>query len=211
MVDGLGKFSYGILLLAAGMSNRLGVPKQLLGYKGGSLLSNALQVAQAVEPAAIVVVLGADAAAVKKELRHHQVEAVLNERFREGMASSIRCGVQHVIDHHKGVEGLIIMVCDQPYVHPAHLVALLDKQRATGARIVASFYAGKKGVPALFCKAVFPELLQLNGDTGAASMIKKHHKQSASVAFPLGEVDIDTYEDYKALVNTAFNARLKAK
>lgn len=192
--------SYGLVILAAGASSRLGTPKQLLQYKGDSLLNNAIKAAQRVTPSAMVVVLGAEAESLKKDL---DVPTVLNPEFRDGMASSIRCGVQYMIDHPaEKIENIMLMVCDQPHVDAVHISALIEKQQATGAKIVASFYADRKGVPAIFNKAVFRELLALTGDMGARRIIEKYDADTVVVPFPAGVIDIDTDEAYRALVNT---------
>lgn len=194
--------SYGIVILAAGTSGRLGTPKQLLPYKGDSLLTHAVKAAKQVKNAVAVVVLGAEAAALQHEIKDLHVATVLNPQFHEGMAAAIRCGVQYMMNREDATtDHIILMVCDQPHVNAAHITTLIEKQQATGAKIVASFYANRKGVPALFDKTVFPELLALTGDVGARGIIEKYDAGTAVVPFPLGIVDIDTEEDYQALVN----------
>lgn len=182
--------NYGIVILAAGTSGRLGMPKQLLIYKGDTLLNNAIKAANEAKPAAIVVVLGAE------EITGLKAPTVLNPQFSEGMASSIRCGVQYMMDK---ADHIILMVCDQPHADAAHISLLIKKQQATGAKIVASFYADRKGVPALFDKTIFPELLALTGDVGARHIIEKY--DAVVVPFPLGVVDIDTDEAYQSFLS----------
>lgn len=194
-----GDSSYGIVILAAGTSRRLGMPKQLLQFNGDSLLNNAIKTAKQVNAAAAVVVLGAAADTLQRSITDTEIPVILNMQFEEGMASSIRCGVQYMMDLGK-TDHIILMVCDQPHVDAAHIVALIDKQRATGAKIVASFYADRKGVPALFHKSLFPELMELTGDVGARRIIEKYHGDTVVVPFPLGVVDIDTDEAYRSLV-----------
>lgn len=196
------KVSYGIVLLAAGMSNRLGRPKQLLIYQGDYLLNQAIKVAEKIKEAVTVVIIGAEAESLLNEIKDFNVRVVVNQQFREGMASSIRCGVQYIQHHYNEIENIIMMVCDQPYVNTAHLLKLIACHRATEAKIVASTYSDRKGVPALFNKQVFPELLTLEGDVGAKELIKKYDSEAATVFLPLGEIDIDTEENYKVLINT---------
>lgn len=180
---------YGIVILAAGTSGRLGKPKQLLPYNGDTLLNHAISAANATN-AAVVVVLGA---AIITDLK---APVVLNPQFSEGMAASIRCGVQYMMDK---ADHIILMVCDQPHVDAAHILSLIEKQKTSSAKIVASFYADRKGVPALFHSTIFPELLALKGDVGARHIMEKY--DTAVVPFPLGVVDIDTAEAYKTLQN----------
>ncbi|HYH55286.1 MAG TPA: nucleotidyltransferase family protein, partial [Anseongella sp.] len=127
-------------------------------------------------------------------------EYVLNRQFGEGIASSIRCGLGYLMEFHRKVDHVIIMACDQPYVDGTHILALINKHKAAGTKIVASFYSNRKGIPALFHRTVFPELLALTGDRGAKGIIEKH-ESTAVVPFPAGAIDIDTEEAYKALNN----------
>ena len=197
------KASYGIVLLAAGMSSRLGRPKQLLAYQGDYLLNHAIKVTKQVNVAATVVIIGAEAELLLNEIKNVDVKVVLNQQFKEGISSSIRCGVQYIQDYDRNIENIIIMVCDQPYVDGAHILKLIACHEATGAKIVASIYSDRKGVPALFNKQLFPELLTLKGDTGAKELIKKYTIETATVFLPLGEIDIDTEENYNMLINAS--------
>ncbi|WP_257666044.1 XdhC family protein [Parapedobacter tibetensis] len=188
--------AYGILILAAGQSKRLGKPKQQLVYKGNTLLQHAVKAAAMVGTAATVVVLGAQAEVLMKELDGTNVDCIQNEDYQEGMASSIRKGIQYLTGKYPKIENILVMLCDQPYVDTAHLIALINKQQSTGASITASYYAGRKGVPALFHQSVFSQLLELRGDIGAKQVIEQMGDEVAVVPFPLGAVDIDTKEAY---------------
>lgn len=192
--------SYGIVLLAAGASARLGRPKQLLPYRGDYLLTHAIKVAERVKTPVTVVVLGAEAEKLLHELRGFDIKPVVNQQFSDGMASSIRCGVQYILDYYPTITNMIMMVCDQPYVDTAHILSLIACHQATGAKIVASNYHDRKGVPALFNKEIFQELLNLQGDVGAKWIIEKYHTETATVFLPLGEIDIDTEEAYTELI-----------
>lgn len=189
---------YSTIILAAGTSSRLGTPKQLLQFNGDSLLNNAIKAAKQANATETVVVLGAAAEVLKDEIKDKDVTVLLNTQFTEGMASSIRCGLQYLKDK---TDHILLMVCDQPHVNAAHISTLIKKQQVTGAKIVASFYADRKGVPALFDKTIFPELLALHGDTGAKHIIEKY-ADAAVVPFSEGAVDIDTEEAYRDLGNT---------
>lgn len=186
----------GIIVLAAGMSSRLGKPKQLLSYHGQSLLCHAAKTAMHIAPKTTIVVLGAERELMQRELRGLLLETVINQEYREGMASSIRCGLNYLIENHGDVEKVIFMVCDQPFVSSTHLLSLVDKSQRLEVDVVASFYAGKAGVPALFRRRIFPELMALEGDTGAKRIIERHSHDSAIVPLPLGHIDIDTPEAY---------------
>lgn len=189
-----------IVVLAAGMSSRLGSPKQLLVYQGKSLLKHVVNAALQTSMRPVVVVLGANSDAVKKEIEGTELMVVENEGWEEGMASSLRCGLAAVQKISADVDGIIFMVCDQPFVSKSLLESLLQAQHETGLPIVASSYEGKLGTPALFHQSLFAELMELKGDTGARKLIREHEDLVKTVAFPKGIIDIDTKADYDTLL-----------
>ena len=191
--------SIGIIILAAGKSSRLGQPKQLLEYRGQTLLQHSLQVALASDARPVVVVLGADADRIKKEITDDAAHVVENREWEEGMASSIRCGIRELQQLHPAAEGAMVMVCDQPYVTSALLNRLLAIHRETDKPIVSCQYANTVGTPAYFHKSMFAELLELEGDGGAKGLLLKHAEGLEIVQFPEGKVDIDTEADYRNL------------
>ncbi|UYQ95858.1 NTP transferase domain-containing protein [Chitinophaga horti] len=186
---------YGIVLLAAGKSSRLGQPKQQLVYEGDTLLRNAVRSALGTGAHTVVVTSDDDA-----QLSDLPVAIVHNADAAEGMASSIRTGVRYLLDAHPTLQYVMVMVCDQPYVNTAHLQALIAAQQASSSPVAASFYAGRKGVPALFHRSLFPQLLALKGDTGAKHLIATLGDGVVVVPFPEGAIDVDTEEAYKRLV-----------
>jgi len=193
-----------IVVLAAGASSRLGSPKQLLVYKGRSLLQHAADAALQTSLRPVVIVVGANSDATKKQMEGMKVEIAENEAWQEGMASSLRCGLAAVQKMKPETDGIIFMVCDQPYVNKSLLENLLLTQHKTGLPIMASSYEGKLGTPALFHKSFFPELLELTGDVGARKLMVQHSDDVATVLFPKGDIDIDTAAEYEALKNGLF-------
>lgn len=190
----------GIILLAAGSSSRMGNPKQLLLYKGKSLLVHAADTAIAACLTPVIVVLGANRQLIEKELVNKEgLKIIFNSDWEEGMASSIRCGIKEALEIDPDLDGVIIMVCDQPYVDQQLLKKLLDTQHETGMPIVSSHYNSIPGVPALFYRSFFEVLLGLKGDTGAKKLLKECKTVVAIVDFPEGEIDIDTKGDYAGL------------
>ena len=192
--------SIAIIILAAGSSSRLGSPKQLLHFNGKSLLQHAIEQAKGSGCGDVVVILGAGAIEINSDIDDPDLIVLENSQWEEGMASSIRSGIYHLMD--TGVEAAIIMVCDQPYSNSALLKRMVDIYKETGKAIVASEYDGKPGTPALFSRSVFASLLLLKGDKGAKQMIMEHKEMAAFVEFPEGIIDIDTAEDYEILRQT---------
>lgn len=189
----------GVLILAAGGSSRLGKPKQLLAYNGKTLLQHAVQTAIDSTAQPIVVVLGAESDTIVNELTDTRVHTVVNEAWQEGMASSIRCGINEFMQTAPNAEGAILMVCDQPYVTAALLNELATAHRKSGKQIVASGYDDTFGPPVFFHKSFFNELLQLKGDIGARSIVRQHTALVEVVSFPEGTFDVDTEADYEQI------------
>jgi len=188
-----------VILLAAGASTRLGRPKQLLLYKGKSLLQNMVSAVMDTSCRPVIVVVGANATPIINELKNEDVQVINNNEWQEGIASSIRCGVVSLKKTDPSPDAAIIMVCDQPHITPALLNELLITQKETGKPIVASSYSGIMGTPVLFHKKFFHELLLLTGDKGAGKMLQQQNALVATVPFPDGAVDIDTAGNYEKL------------
>ncbi len=192
--------SLGIIVLAAGASRRLGTPKQLLLYGGKSLLRCAAETALASSCQPVVVVLGAYRQSLASELEGLPVRIVENREWEQGMGSSIRVGMEALLTKPAAeLEAVLLMLCDQPQVSAQTLNRLLDAHRSTDHPIVASEYGQTLGVPALFSRALFPELARLTGAEGAKQIIQRHRDQAIGVPCPEGLVDIDTPDDYARL------------
>ena len=188
-----------IIILAAGKSSRLGHPKQLLPFKGKSLINHCIETAKKVS-AHVLVTTGAERMRIESEIKDDAVLVVHNPEWEEGMASSIRHGLSYLTENLQNITSVILMVCDQPFVSVELLHNLIVEQEKTLKSIVASYYSEIAGTPVLFDKSIFPELMELTGDIGARKIIARHKDNLATVAFPLGNVDMDTAEDYRKLM-----------
>lgn len=189
----------GIIILAAGASTRMGAPKQQLIYQGKTLLQRAIQTALNSGCTPVIVVLGAHAMIISPEVPKELVTMIENRNWEEGMSSSIRTGISALQEKAPLATGVILMVCDQPHLNVEHLQQLMQQKLDTGKGIVASYYKNTTGVPVLFDKMFFPELLALKGQEGAKKLLLQFEQEVAAVPFPLGEVDVDTREDYERL------------
>jgi molybdenum cofactor cytidylyltransferase len=115
------------------------------------------------------------------------------------MASSIRCGLNTLLQIAPSSDAVILMVCDQPFVSSSLLNELIATQKNTGKPIVSCQYENTFGPPALFYKTIFPDLLILKGDAGARKIVVQRSNDTATVLFAQGNIDIDTEADYQAL------------
>jgi molybdenum cofactor cytidylyltransferase len=186
-----------VLVLAAGASTRLGQPKQLLNFGGKGLLQHILEQSIPLPFSARFLILGAYSADIQENTNTFDFQILQNEHWEEGMASSLRMDIQAVADHPSAPEQILVLLADQPFVSTALLQTLLDTHRSARPLITASQYGETKGVPAVFSKTVFPELLQLQGDRGANRLIRQYEAQVVTVPFEAGNIDMDTQEDYQ--------------
>ncbi len=187
------------IILAAGNSSRLGQPKQLVMHDGESLVRHAVRAATEVECNPILVVVGAQAEKVRAELEGLDLGLVKNNDWTEGIASSIRAGIDHLIETAPQIEAVFLLACDQPFVNGTLLKQLMDLRLTTGKQIVASAYAHTFGIPALFDRNCFAELLGLKGDYGAKQLMIAHFNDMPSIDFPAAAIDIDTPADFQHL------------
>lgn len=188
-----------ILILAAGESKRMGARvKQLLPWKNTTLLENALTQARESQVDEVYVVLGANEEIIKKQSQLPDDNCIYNEHWSNGMGSSIVAGLQHIMSLSKEYDGVLVMLSDQPLIDAQYLDKIIDTWGKTSATITATGYENGLGVPAMFDKCHFTELLKLTKDYGARNII---NDSNIKIVNPHGkEMDIDTWQDYQELV-----------
>jgi molybdenum cofactor cytidylyltransferase len=194
----------GLVILAAGASMRMGAAKQLLPFRGRTLLRHTTEEALASACRPIVVVLGAHAERLQQEITELPVQVVVNARWSEGMGTSIRAGIEALTAGPGGDEvgAAVLAVCDQPFFSAGIIHELIAATPAFRHALVAASYEGTRGTPALFSRSLFPELLALDGHEGARRVIQAHPDETLAIPFPEGALDVDTPEDYARLMNT---------
>jgi molybdenum cofactor cytidylyltransferase len=191
----------GAIILAAGESSRFGQPKQLIQFGGLTLIGGIIMAAKEAECDPIIVVTGSDSAKIAAALRDKKsVSIIENTHWREGIGSSIRAGMQELINVAPDAKGVVLLVCDQPFVTGKIVSGLIERWSATGKPIAASSYANTLGVPALFDSSCFNDLLRVESDRGAKSLILANPDRVTKMPFPGGASDIDSTLDYEALI-----------
>lgn len=189
----------GLVVLAAGASTRMGTPKQLLPYRGRSLLRHTVEVAIASVCRPIVVVLGANANRIQPELDQIAVQTVRNLQWADGMGTSLRSGISALIAADPNLQAAVVALCDQPFISTQLINQIVEAYNASAQPIVACVYAETLGVPALFDRALFAELLSLDGAIGAKQILQHHRHEVGQIVFTAGSIDIDTPTDYEQL------------
>ena len=185
------------IVLAAGLSRRMGRPKLLLDWGGKPVIRRAVEQVRAGGVDEVVVVLGREAQGIREALSGLPVRFVENPEPEAGQASSIAYGVSAL---GPAASATLIALGDQPALPPDVIPRLLQTFRETGKAVVAPVYRGAQGNPVLFASAVFPELRGLTGDRGARSVVEKDPSRVALASFDLPmPADLDTFEDYERL------------
>ena len=158
---------YSAIILAAGGSTRMGRPKQLLQFKGQSLLRRAARVAIDAGCDPVVVVIGHDSAAMLAELDGLGVRAIENPDWQRGIGTSIRAGVREFIALRPETAATFIHLCDQPLIASVTFERLLDARLQSGKPVCVCSFAKTIGPPVLVDRAIFPALLELPDHAGA--------------------------------------------
>jgi len=183
------------IVLAAGISARMGKPKQTIPVSGKPMLEKVLEIYRHAEVDMVVVVLGAHATQVKKGVKFQKETVVLNTLYRNGMSGSLRLGLRAV---EEVADAVIVALGDQPFLSPDTIKTLIQVHSRTKAPVVVPVYHGTRGNPVIFDKSLFPEIKRIRGDRGAKSVVERHRDSLQEVAVEDRGVlaDIDTPSDY---------------
>jgi len=192
--------SVAAIIVAAGASSRLGRPKQLVVVDGEPLLHRAIRCAQEGGATPVFVVLGAYRQPIENAIDLGAATIIVNNDWEEGMASSICAGVK-AAERDRGVAaGVLLMTCDQPRVTAAHVRRMIETFGAEADSVlVASTYGKVRGIPAIFPRDMFSDLLALRGDKGARGLLAQAFRDVVEIPLEGGEVDIDLPEDLAKL------------
>jgi molybdenum cofactor cytidylyltransferase len=186
----------GLVILAAGKSKRMGFAKQNIIFKEKTMLQHLLHEALMTEYLPITVVVGANKKDIVPNFEKLPITIIDNPNAAKGMGSSIKMGLVGSYMAEKNLEGLLFMTSDMPLVNTNYLKAMaLAFENEPDSLIIASMYGGKPGIPALFRRSLFEDLLSIADEDGAKKLIEKHIKNTFTIGFPEGEIDLDTPED----------------
>jgi molybdenum cofactor cytidylyltransferase len=189
------------IILAAGESKRMGAPKMLLPYKGKSVIEQVVSRVFSVLPGNITVVLGANSEAVRQVLCSYPVDFCINEKYTEGMFSSVLCGLDQVPPQ---TDAVMLFLGDQPEVEISVIQAVIDVWEEGSHGIVVPSAGGKRGHPLLFATKYIPAISTFDPAEGMKSLRRKFPDDVAEVALENKSIltDLDTPEDYEIAINT---------
>ncbi len=206
------------IILAAGSSSRMGSGqhKLLLPLGERPVLVHVIEAVLASQARPIIIVLGHQAEQVRTTItpyiRHSDTIIVENPYYAQGMSTSMRAGLQALIDMNTRnersgqpsfpVDSALIVLGDQPLITPEIIDALINTWRATGKPIVAPLYEGKRGGPTLFAASLFPELLAVTGDEGGRSVVERHRQglETVELGSATASFDVDTWDAYQQVM-----------
>jgi molybdenum cofactor cytidylyltransferase len=185
------------VVLAAGLSRRMGRAKMLMPVDGRAIVRHAVESVLAGGVDSVWVVTGPDVEPVEAALAGLAVQIVVNPAPEEGQASSLRAGIAALP---ASVDAVLIALGDQPALAPSIIPALLAARRTSPKLIVAPRYRDGQGNPVVFRREIFPELLRLTGDQGARPIIQKEPARVEWVELDLPmPPDVDTPADYEKI------------
>ena len=183
------------ILLAAGLSTRMGRPKPLLPWDGRTLVEYQVAQLRAAGAAEVIVVTGHEAAAVAEALQGSNARLVHNPSYAAGRAGSVRAGALAAPD---GMDVLVLNV-DQP--RPASVTrALLDAHRAAPGRITVPVYQGRRGHPVIFAASLLPELRRVSDEREGLRDVMRAHARAiheVPIADPRVLLDVNTPEAHQ--------------
>ena len=192
------------VILAAGLSRRLGRPKQFLELDGKPLVRHVAERAVVSDLDEVVVVTGAHADAIARAVANLSVRVIHNERYERGMGTSLASAVVALDEE---VDAIVVLLADQPAILPEAIDRVIAARRTTGAPVVMARYGEERGHPVLFGRECFAELAALEGDAGGRDVIRAHRDRLVLVdgGLPSPPADVDT-EDAWAAVQAAWES-----
>lgn len=190
-----------ILLLAAGASSRMGLPKQLLPWGSQTLIEHQINtLLKTGHP--VNVVLGSNSNLVIPVIEKYGVDIFYNTNWESGMGSSISFGICHIIQKFPDADGVLITLLDQPLITTSYFEKMLVTYQPGSQKILVSHStSGWTGVPVLFDKCYFKELAKLSNDEGAKKITKRH--EESVILLDGGEIleDMDNIQTYQQLLS----------
>ena len=185
------------ILLAAGLSKRMGRPKLLLPFGGSTILGQTIDNLVSSQVDELVLVLGARAPEVRRAVGDRLLRTVVNPGYRRGMSASLICGLKQVSRRAKWV---MVALADQPLIDTATYNQLARAALGSEKGVVVPVYRGKRGNPIILSTAYRGELMSLEGDVGGREVVSRHPEDVLEVAVNCEGVviNINTMAGYRA-------------
>ncbi|MBW2491461.1 MAG: nucleotidyltransferase family protein [Deltaproteobacteria bacterium] len=190
------------IILAGGSSIRFGRPKQLLKLKGKYLLEYVLDAALESQLNHVVLVLGHDyqniLQALDTRITHERLQVVINHRYLEGQSRSLQAGLLKI---RQAFSSVMFLLGDQPMLDSNTIDHMLASFQHSGKDICVPVCKGKRGNPTIFNRALYDQLMAIEGDIGARDIIRTNPERvfKLEIDDPLCFFDIDSQKDFENL------------
>ncbi len=187
------------LILAAGESSRMGKDKALLRYRGRTFLENIVATLREAGIDRITVVLGHHAEEIQREVDFTGAEVVINRHYRRGQTSSLQAGLRAI--ERDDLEAFVLFLVDHPAVTADTVRALATAFDQSRGPVIVPTFKGQRGHPVLVSRSLLSELLRLNPDEGANTVVRKYREATEFVKVEDEGVvlDVDDLETYQRL------------
>jgi molybdenum cofactor cytidylyltransferase len=188
------------IILAGGESRRMGTPKMLLPFKGSTMLEKVIEIIKDSGIEQIIVVLGAEREKISELLKSSKVRTSYNERYKEGMLSSVICGLQNVPAE---AEAVLVFQGDEPLISPTSVKKVVEGFRSSQRGIVIPVYGKKRGHPLLIAPKYMKEVPLIEPERGLRALAEKHFDDVLEVDTDDPGIlkDFDTFEEYSKEIN----------
>ena len=198
--ENINKSELWAIILAGGESKRMKAPKMLLPFMGRTIIEKVIENVTSSDVDKTLVVLGAEHKAVLKVITGLSVTYCYNDKYKEGMLSSVICGFRSLPDD---FEAVLVFQGDQPMIPAQAINELIIAYRKSGKGIVIPVFDKQRGHPLLIDRKYRDEIEKLNTEEGLRSLAEKFHSDVLDFDVNSPEIlrDIDTKEDYLKEMN----------
>ena len=196
-----------VIILAAGNSNRMGKIKQLLEWEDKTIIEKIIKLSLSLKTKDVFVVLGSNYKKIYDVINKYNITIIKNNSWENGIGSSISTGIKKVMGYYNSLDGILIILGDQPLISKKYLKKMIHVFFKKKPDIISSKYKKSFGVPAIFGNSIFQSLTNLNKDFGAKKLMEIHLK-SMIILKPDQEIlyDIDTEKDYRDIKKLSTNS-----
>lgn len=187
------------IILAAGKAERMDKAKQLLPFRGTTILGQVSKNASESSLHEVLVVLGYAAEEIRQVIDFGRAQIVINPNYADGQSASLKAGLSAILD--ESVAALFLLG-DQPLIGAEVIDAILERYRVAPAPIVIPTYSGTRGNPVLIDRALFPRIKSLKGDVGARVLFDEYADQLQEIEMGNEYLafGVDTRGDYTRLI-----------
>lgn len=184
------------IVLAAGLSRRMGAQKQLLPFGGKTVIAHIVDQLTASFVNEVYVVVGCRGEQVSRELSDRSVSIVNNSNYKSGMLSSVRCGLGAIP---KQCQAVLVALGDQPSIRTKLIDRMLKSFAATEKRILVPLYNGRRGHPVIFSSVYRDEILTHYDNVGLRGLLHAHEEEIFELPVKTSGVlsDMDSPQDYR--------------